>query len=178
MSSVYTLIPNSTLTLGVINTWNDGTIIINNGSSVKLDLSNLIYRFDENLISDIRIIKVGVIWPTGEIDSYNTKLTDNDSLSWLKTIGPKHIVFEESALINDNKNKQININLYDIADNKYQLQIPIRIESRSILDMNITVEPSFAVYNGNISAAILDIRPESAVSSFPDYKTPVLMILT
>lgn len=177
MASIYTLIPDSTLTLGTVNTWTDGTIIINNGSSIKLDLSLLKYNLGD-IISDIRIIKVEVTWPTAEIDSYHTKLMANDTESWLKAIGPKHIVFEEAELVNNNKHKQIDINLYDIADNKYQLQIPILIESRSILDMNITVEPSFAVYNGNISAAILDIRPESVVSSFPDYKTPALMILT
>lgn len=177
MASIYTLIPDSTLNIGTINTWTDGTIIINNGSSVKLDLSQLKYNLD-GFISDIRIIKVEVTWPTSEVTSYYTKLMTNDTDSWLKTIGPKHIVFEEPTLVNNNKLKQININLYDIADNRYQLQIPILIESRSILDMNITVEPSFAVYNGNISAAILDIRPESVVSSFPDYKTPTLMVLT
>ena len=177
MASIYTLIPDSTLTFGTVSTWSDGTIIINNGSSIKLDLSLLKYSFD-GIISDIRIIKVEVIWPTGENDSYYTKLIANDIDSWLKAIGPKHIVFEEAALVNSNKNKRIDINLYDIAGNKYQLQIPILIESRSILDMNIIVEPSFTVYNGNIAAAILDIRPESVFSSFPDYKTPTLMILT
>lgn len=121
MASIYTLIPDSTLNIGTINTWTDGTIIINNGSSVKLDLSQLKYNLD-GFISDIRIIKVEVTWPTSEVTSYYTKLMANDTDSWLKTIGPKHIVFEEPALVNNNKLKQINIMISLITDINYKFQ--------------------------------------------------------
>lgn len=177
MADTYTITPTIDLSLGITNSWNDGTIIINNGSSIILNLSKLTYKVDD-FISDIRIIKVEITWPTGSFLSYSAKLTDVDSLNWLRAIGPQHIVFDESVLINDNKTKVIFITLYDVTDNKYILEIPILIESRSILGMNIGIEPSFSVYNGNIAATLLNIRPESAISSFPDYKTPVLSILT
>lgn len=177
MANSYIITPAVELLSGSINSWADGTIIINNGSSVILDLSKLTYKIDK-IYSDVRIIKIEIKWPTGNSSTFTAKLTNTDSINWLHNIGPEHIVFDESALTNNNKFKTIFITIYDLADNKYQLEIPILIESRSILDMNISIEPSFSVYNGEIATTLLTIRPESAISTFPDYKTPVLSILT
>ena len=177
MANSYIITPVTELSLETTNSWTVGTIIINNGSSITLDLSQLTYKINE-ILSDIRIIKAEINWPTDNSSTFTAKLTDVDSINWLRNIGPEHIVFDESALTNNNKFKTIFITIYDLADNKYQLEIPILIESRSILGMNISIEPAFSVYNGEIAATLLNIRPESAISTFPDYKTPVLSILT
>lgn len=177
MASDFTLTPTLSLTANTTSEWQPAeTIIINNGSTIDLRLGNITYKIN-GINSDIRIIKAEIFWPDSIVTIHRTSLTNSDIDGWLNKITPKYIVFDELELAKNNE-KEILVKIYDAADNSYTFYFSVLIESRSILSMNITVDPVLPVYNGKIAATLLSIQPESIVSKFPKNNTPVLTLLT
>lgn len=173
MDSIYTIVPEATFTSSDIDkTYTFPTQILN-GTTVRLDFSLL--KFPPG---NIKRNKVKIKWgEDGPETTINASLATG-SLDPLNTAGPFHLVTKNIDAIETSTLVKVTVEFYNIAGEVYTLFIEINVATRSLISMELNVTPSFSIYTGDLSATILDIRPEELTTGFPDYKTPVLVVLT
>lgn len=170
MDSIYTIVPEATFTSSDISETYSAQIL--NGTTIGLDFSSLVFP------NDIKRNKVKIKWgEDGPETTINASLASG-SLDPLNTAGPFHLVTKNIDAIETSTLVKVTVEFYNIAGEVYTLFIEINVAARSLISMELNVTPSFSIYTGDLSATILDIRPEELTTGFPDYKTPVLVVLT